>query len=162
MNMDFTAVLIPVTALFPSSQHPGLRLYLRKRRFKRGPQPCGSFAEDICQHLKSCNCLHRRKVDLQSGISPISRTHLRPKFPEERRLIHKSHISHSTQDIKLISFTNTDMENQVKNGQTKKRNRGLLSCTECHRRKQKCDRAQPCSDCKERGLPNQCRYLTLV
>ncbi|KAH9219513.1 hypothetical protein DL95DRAFT_358694 [Leptodontidium sp. 2 PMI_412] len=52
------------------------------------------------------------------------------------------------------------MENQVKTGQTKKRNRGLLSCTECHRRKQKCDRAQPCSDCKERGLPNQCRYLT--
>ncbi|PVH82202.1 hypothetical protein DL98DRAFT_570745 [Cadophora sp. DSE1049] len=54
------------------------------------------------------------------------------------------------------------MDNQVKTSQTKKRNRGLLSCTECHRRKQKCDRAQPCSDCKERGLPNQCRYLTPV
>ncbi|KAH7411177.1 hypothetical protein BKA64DRAFT_638819 [Cadophora sp. MPI-SDFR-AT-0126] len=54
------------------------------------------------------------------------------------------------------------MENQVKNGQTKKRKRGLLSCTECHRRKQRCDREKPCSDCKERGLPNQCRYLTPV
>ncbi|KAH7355131.1 hypothetical protein BKA65DRAFT_535415 [Rhexocercosporidium sp. MPI-PUGE-AT-0058] len=52
------------------------------------------------------------------------------------------------------------MENQVRTGQTKKRNRGLLSCTECHRRKQKCDRAQPCTDCKERGLPNRCTYLT--
>ncbi|KAL2070500.1 hypothetical protein VTL71DRAFT_13526 [Oculimacula yallundae] len=44
-------------------------------------------------------------------------------------------------------------------GQTKKRNRGLLSCTECHRRKQKCDRSQPCGDCFERGLPNQCVYI---
>ncbi|KAH8787484.1 hypothetical protein F5882DRAFT_354902 [Hyaloscypha sp. PMI_1271] len=39
-----------------------------------------------------------------------------------------------------------------------KRTRGLLSCLECHRRKQKCNREPPCSDCVERGLPEKCIY----
>ncbi|KUJ16289.1 uncharacterized protein LY89DRAFT_617425 [Mollisia scopiformis] len=43
-------------------------------------------------------------------------------------------------------------------GQTKKRNRVTVACTECHRRKQKCDRAEPCSDCQERGVPQKCQY----
>ncbi|KAF8859056.1 hypothetical protein BDZ45DRAFT_621439 [Acephala macrosclerotiorum] len=43
-------------------------------------------------------------------------------------------------------------------GQTKKRNRTIVSCTECHRRKQKCDRTHPCQDCRERGVPDKCQY----
>ena len=39
-----------------------------------------------------------------------------------------------------------------------KRNRGLLSCLECHRRKQKCDRLLPCRDCVQRGVPQKCNY----
>ncbi|WVR08207.1 hypothetical protein IAU60_005254 [Kwoniella sp. DSM 27419] len=39
-------------------------------------------------------------------------------------------------------------------GQRRKRNRTVLSCTECHRR---CDRNIPCSRCIKRGVPGMCR-----
>ncbi|KAH6676487.1 hypothetical protein B0J14DRAFT_585639 [Halenospora varia] len=51
------------------------------------------------------------------------------------------------------------MNKQSQTGQSKKRNRGILSCTECHRRKQRCDRARPCRDCQDRGVPEKCQYL---
>ncbi|KZP00028.1 hypothetical protein CALVIDRAFT_460128, partial [Calocera viscosa TUFC12733] len=38
----------------------------------------------------------------------------------------------------------------------KKRNRITLSCIECHRRKQQCDRGNPCSRCVKRGMADQC------
>ncbi|WWC73523.1 uncharacterized protein I206_107495 [Kwoniella pini CBS 10737] len=41
--------------------------------------------------------------------------------------------------------------------QKRKRNRTVLSCTECHRRKQHCDRNIPCSRCIKRGVPGMCR-----
>jgi len=43
-----------------------------------------------------------------------------------------------------------------------KRNRSLLSCTECHRRKQKCSRAYPCDDCVERGVSYKCKFEASV
>ncbi|KAJ4152727.1 hypothetical protein LMH87_009250 [Akanthomyces muscarius] len=39
-----------------------------------------------------------------------------------------------------------------------KRKRSVVSCTECHRRKQKCDRQQPCQRCIRREMPTQCYY----
>jgi hypothetical protein len=39
---------------------------------------------------------------------------------------------------------------------TAKRNKPQHSCTECHRRKQKCDRNVPCQHCIARGLPLLC------
>ena len=38
------------------------------------------------------------------------------------------------------------------------RNRGLLACTECRRRKLKCDRHTPCSSCARRGDNASCIY----
>ncbi|KAL7425182.1 hypothetical protein Q5752_000870 [Cryptotrichosporon argae] len=38
-----------------------------------------------------------------------------------------------------------------------KRTRVHFSCVECHRRKQKCDRKEPCSQCVARRVPNLCR-----
>lgn len=38
-----------------------------------------------------------------------------------------------------------------------KRNRVHFSCVECHRRKQKCDRQEPCGQCIARKVPNLCR-----
>ncbi|KAE8267974.1 hypothetical protein A4X09_0g4367 [Tilletia walkeri] len=38
-----------------------------------------------------------------------------------------------------------------------KRHRVHFSCSECHRRKQKCDRQQPCSNCITRRIPHLCR-----
>lgn len=41
---------------------------------------------------------------------------------------------------------------------TRKRKRIVISCTECHRRKQKCDRAFPCSNCVARNKESVCHY----
>ncbi|KAG9018775.1 hypothetical protein FRB90_009779 [Tulasnella sp. 427] len=48
------------------------------------------------------------------------------------------------------------------NGQPlkKKRRRQALSCTECKRRKIKCDRQNPCSPCTRRGEADRCRWAT--
>ncbi|KAH7321205.1 hypothetical protein B0I35DRAFT_209418 [Stachybotrys elegans] len=40
----------------------------------------------------------------------------------------------------------------------KKRRRIVVSCTECHRRKQKCDRELPCANCKTRCREFACAY----
>lgn len=43
----------------------------------------------------------------------------------------------------------------------KKRRRQALSCTECKRRKIRCDRVQPCVPCKKRGEGDKCRWHIL-
>ncbi|PVF94336.1 hypothetical protein CPB86DRAFT_49533 [Serendipita vermifera] len=43
----------------------------------------------------------------------------------------------------------------------KKRRRQALSCTECKRRKIRCDRAQPCAPCSRRGEGDKCKWNIL-
>ncbi|KHO11684.1 Zn(2)-C6 fungal-type DNA-binding domain protein [Metarhizium robertsii ARSEF 23] len=43
-------------------------------------------------------------------------------------------------------------------GPPKKRRRVVVSCTECHRRKQKCDRELPCANCRSRNRETFCSY----
>ena len=43
----------------------------------------------------------------------------------------------------------------------KKRRRQALSCTECKRRKIRCDRVQPCAPCKKRGEGDKCQWHIL-
>lgn len=43
-------------------------------------------------------------------------------------------------------------------GRTQRRNRRVFVCIPCHRRKLKCDKAQPCSRCVASGTPNECVY----
>ncbi|KAI1076556.1 hypothetical protein F5B20DRAFT_555537 [Whalleya microplaca] len=45
-------------------------------------------------------------------------------------------------------------------GPPRKRRRIVISCTECHRRKQKCDRKMPCTNCQSRNKESDCRYET--
>ncbi|KAM0553842.1 hypothetical protein ACHAPJ_007188 [Fusarium lateritium] len=42
----------------------------------------------------------------------------------------------------------------------RKRRRIVISCTECHRRKQRCDRELPCGNCKSRNKESGCVYET--
>ncbi|KAK9358972.1 fungal-specific transcription factor domain-containing protein [Lipomyces starkeyi] len=44
--------------------------------------------------------------------------------------------------------------------QATRRTRIVISCNECHRRKQKCDRQQPCNQCRGRNVQNLCQYTT--
>ncbi|KAI3555379.1 fungal specific transcription factor domain-containing protein [Colletotrichum abscissum] len=60
--------------------------------------------------------------------------------------------------------TPTQMQNQNQTQDArpppKKRRRVVISCTECHRRKQKCDRDLPCANCKSRNKQDACKYET--
>lgn len=51
-------------------------------------------------------------------------------------------------------FDQSDRPSRV----TRKRRRAALSCTECRRRKRKCDGKHPCCDCKLRNKANGCHY----
>lgn len=42
-------------------------------------------------------------------------------------------------------------------GQRRRRKRVRYSCSECHRRRAKCSRKQPCQSCVDRGCPEACR-----
>ncbi|KAI1056248.1 hypothetical protein LB507_001886 [Fusarium sp. FIESC RH6] len=42
----------------------------------------------------------------------------------------------------------------------RKRRRIVISCGECHRRKQRCDRLLPCGNCKSRNKVSACSYET--
>ncbi|KAK9779007.1 hypothetical protein SCAR479_04243 [Seiridium cardinale] len=42
----------------------------------------------------------------------------------------------------------------------RKRRRVVISCLDCHKRKQKCDRKLPCTNCVSRGKQGSCRYET--
>ncbi|KAK9234817.1 fungal-specific transcription factor domain-containing protein [Lipomyces kononenkoae] len=46
--------------------------------------------------------------------------------------------------------------------QSTRRKRTVISCNECHRRKQKCNRQQPCNQCIGRKVENLCVYTTPV
>ncbi|KAI0414968.1 hypothetical protein F5X98DRAFT_234502 [Xylaria grammica] len=51
-------------------------------------------------------------------------------------------------------------EPEVTKPPPRKRRRIVISCTECHRRKQKCDRKLPCTNCQSRNKESSCRYET--
>jgi hypothetical protein len=42
---------------------------------------------------------------------------------------------------------------------SRRRDKPIVSCTLCRRRKLKCDRQQPCKTCVERGLTLSCTYV---
>ncbi|KAI5466953.1 hypothetical protein BGZ63DRAFT_346626 [Mariannaea sp. PMI_226] len=56
----------------------------------------------------------------------------------------------------------SDADSQPLHSQPRKRRRLMISCTECHRRKQKCDRELPCGNCKLRNKEAACMYETNV
>ncbi|KAL6697262.1 hypothetical protein J3F84DRAFT_282679 [Trichoderma pleuroticola] len=41
-----------------------------------------------------------------------------------------------------------------------KRKRLVTSCSECYRRKQRCNRKNPCNNCLARNIPNKCKFST--
>ncbi|KAI5894519.1 uncharacterized protein SCHCODRAFT_02598013 [Schizophyllum commune H4-8] len=56
------------------------------------------------------------------------------------------------------SMADSDAEDDQQGPPKKKRRRQALSCTECKRRKIKCDRVHPCTPCSRRGEQDRCHW----
>lgn len=57
-----------------------------------------------------------------------------------------------------FSIADPDGSTREGHGRTQRRNRRVFVCIPCHRRKLKCDKAQPCSRCVASGAPSECVY----
>lgn len=57
----------------------------------------------------------------------------------------------------MTSTTNSDTLSR----HNRKRRRHPLSCTECRRRKLRCDRSDPCDRCTKSGVAELCRFAAL-
>ncbi|KAJ3737012.1 hypothetical protein DFJ43DRAFT_393364 [Lentinula guzmanii] len=75
---------------------------------------------------------------------------------------HSTHHSTTASRFETDTYGNAgDSENEDVDSQgppKKKRRRQALSCTECKRRKIKCDRNQPCAPCTRRGEQAKCQW----
>ncbi|KAJ4486376.1 hypothetical protein J3R30DRAFT_3446241 [Lentinula aciculospora] len=98
--------------------------------------------------------------------------HLHPYLPPSGGMSQQSqlegtsyshtHPTHATSRFESDTFGHVvDSENEDADPQgppKKKRRRQALSCTECKRRKIKCDRNQPCAPCTRRGEQAKCQW----
>jgi hypothetical protein len=50
------------------------------------------------------------------------------------------------------------MEDTPEAARRKRKQRAVLSCNDCRRRKLKCDRELPCNRCKHGGVADKCAY----
>lgn len=89
---------------------------------------------------------------LASSSSSAGPSKKRKSSPTPSRLDRNPSMSHDPQ-------TDDDAMSTVSRpvGKDHKRTRVHFSCVECHRRKQKCDRKEPCSQCVARRVPHLCR-----
>ncbi|KAF3012053.1 hypothetical protein E8E14_009365 [Neopestalotiopsis sp. 37M] len=63
-------------------------------------------------------------------------------------------------DTKMEETTPPNDTSQPIKPPPRKRRRVVISCLDCHKRKQKCDRKLPCTNCVSRGKQSSCRYET--
>ncbi|WWC92847.1 uncharacterized protein L201_007808 [Kwoniella dendrophila CBS 6074] len=71
-----------------------------------------------------------------------------------------SAVKERKQSVPIDPSTDDDAASTISRGPRErepKRTRVHFSCVECHRRKQKCDRKEPCSQCVARRVPHLCR-----
>ncbi|KAA1466296.1 hypothetical protein DENSPDRAFT_831104 [Dentipellis sp. KUC8613] len=83
------------------------------------------------------------------------------KVAEAAETDQSSHVASSSSAITPASEPSEPAASGTRNGQSKpkvKRNRIILSCQPCHRRKQQCDRGHPCQRCVGRGAAHLCKY----
>ncbi|KAG9033861.1 hypothetical protein FRB95_014183 [Tulasnella sp. JGI-2019a] len=99
-------------------------------------------------------------VSGHNGISSVNTPH--PSQQQQLR-----HEQHEDEDFNgdgsqhMHSVGGADVGQSAEGGQPKKkRRRQALSCTECKRRKIKCDRANPCGPCGRRGEADKCQWST--
>ena len=71
-------------------------------------------------------------------------------------------------DLSLATYTKVTESTMSSDAQprivppSRRRDKPIVSCTLCRRRKLKCDRQQPCKTCVDRGLALSCTYVRNV
>ncbi|KAI0093766.1 hypothetical protein BDY19DRAFT_989309 [Irpex rosettiformis] len=104
---------------------------------------------------------HRPPSMIASGHPPTlpSIHHLHPELASTSSMTHPMPSSSThPQANYFTSDSMRDYEGDPPGPPKKKRRRQALSCTECKRRKIKCDRAQPCGPCSRRGEQSKCQW----
>jgi hypothetical protein len=80
-----------------------------------------------------------------------------PSIQRKRKLSATTLESLQDRQASLSIEPGTDDDSPARGTKEQKRTRVHFSCVECHRRKQKCDRKEPCSQCVTRRVPHLCR-----
>lgn len=89
-----------------------------------------------------------------SSAYPHSFDHLPPSGPGR----YGSQSVHQDPTKALETIEESDSDKHSSPPPKKRRKRQALSCTECKRRKIKCDRTQPCGPCARRGEQDKCQW----
>ncbi|KAG8854596.1 hypothetical protein FRB96_007466 [Tulasnella sp. 330] len=98
-------------------------------------------------------------VSGHNGISSVNTPH--PSQQQQHRHEHEDENFDGDGSQHMHSVGGPDVTQSADGGQPKKkRRRQALSCTECKRRKIKCDRANPCGPCQRRGEADKCQWST--
>jgi Fungal Zn(2)-Cys(6) binuclear cluster domain len=115
---------------------------------------------------------HSADVGSHLGISPsLAPSHLHQRSRSTSQILHPPSLpgssrnpsprpSSSSGPAKANNYNDQGTE-ATEPPPKKKRRRQALSCTECKRRKIKCDRVQPCAPCKKRGEGDKCQWHIL-
>ncbi|RXK39216.1 hypothetical protein M231_03573 [Tremella mesenterica] len=93
------------------------------------------------------------------GIGQSSKpgTRSQPEFPRRNSLEHLLLPSINRDSDKEQDTSSRAITPEVEQEQAKQKKRRIaLSCAECSKRKQKCNRETPCQHCKARGVPELC------
>jgi hypothetical protein len=80
-----------------------------------------------------------------------------PPNPKKRKGSDRGSVGPGVDMSTDVDDDNVSVGGKVSIGKDGKRTRVHFSCVECHRRKQKCDRKEPCSQCVARRVPHLCR-----
>lgn len=96
-------------------------------------------------------------IDAPSPLTPSSASPTTPAGNHHHHQLHHQHDALAADDALAAAAAASSTPRQQQ-GPPRKRRRIVISCTECHRRKQKCDRILPCANCVARNKQDSCRY----
>lgn len=95
-----------------------------------------------------------QQPNFQSSTPPASSSNNTKSNPKKRKGVDRESVGPG---MDMSTDDDAGSVGHPSGGKDGKRTRVHFSCVECHRRKQKCDRKEPCSQCVARKVPHLCR-----
>ncbi|KAI0797468.1 hypothetical protein C8Q75DRAFT_1773 [Abortiporus biennis] len=130
----------------PATEHPSSSYTPIPRRTDDHPR--------LSPRTTSLPSIHHLHPDLPPATLPPH-----PSLPSNLPNFHSGYTNPPGQTSLGVHPAPDDSDPDDQQGPPKKkRRRQALSCTECKRRKIKCDRAQPCGPCSRRGEQQKCQW----